>query len=302
MRNFNQISYDYRYDSLLVVYQVRGYSAAAAKLSLTPSAVSHQIRSIENDLGSRLFIRKRNGLEPTPECEIVVKNIKKIKALFLKMEDDVVTSKKHLKVINIGVTSSAQSSLITELLPLLTATGDGDPPKIVVSSGTSEELCDRLSEHIIDLAVIDGAFESSKFGSVMLDTDYLTVVVSPSSKYVANGIITLSGLLSEKLILKPKGSGTRRLFESCLRSHGISPSRLNVIMEADSTDTIIRLVSGGYGISVLSNKSCEKYVALGSVVTLPLECVNMSRSVHVVYNRDSPAVGIVGLLKTNQNK
>ena len=39
--------------------------------------------------------------------------------------------------------------------------------------------------------------------------------------------------------MKPRESGTRKLFESSLRSAGIQPEKLNVIMEAESVDTIV---------------------------------------------------------------
>ena len=49
------IRYDQRYASLLAVYRCRSYTLAAEKLSLTPSAVSQQIHSVERELGIRLF-------------------------------------------------------------------------------------------------------------------------------------------------------------------------------------------------------------------------------------------------------
>src|SRR5690606_11765766 len=47
----------------------RSYSRAAEGLSVTHSAVSQQIRRLEEELGARLFIRKGNAMIPTPEAE-----------------------------------------------------------------------------------------------------------------------------------------------------------------------------------------------------------------------------------------
>jgi len=45
----------------------KSFLRAAEELNITPSAVSHQISSLESFLGSRLFLRLKNGVEPTPE-------------------------------------------------------------------------------------------------------------------------------------------------------------------------------------------------------------------------------------------
>ena len=289
MKDPGQIRIDQRYDALRAVYRFRRYSDAAAELSLTPSAVSHQIRSIESELGAALFIRRKNRLVPTPECEIVLKSIGRIDAIVSRMESDMEGCRTSRQIVSIGVTPSLQSRLTGVLLPGLAPPEDPRSVKFIVSSGTSDELCDRLAGGAIDLAVIEGGFDSSRFDSLLIDTDFLTVAVPPSSRYAARGVITVPELVSEKLILKPKSSGTRRLFESCLESGGVSPTRLNIIMEAESVDTIVRLVSAGYGISVLSDRSCSGYAERGIISTVPLESESMTRGIHAVYNRGSPA-------------
>ena len=62
-----QVNYDQRYSGLLTVYRLRSFAAAAVELSLTASAVSKQIRSLESDLGRPLFIRSGSRLiQPEP--------------------------------------------------------------------------------------------------------------------------------------------------------------------------------------------------------------------------------------------
>ena len=95
----------------------------------------------------------------------------------------------------------------------------------------------KLRNREIDLALIEGNCDTCELGSVILDTDYLTVAVSSDSVWGKKGMILPEELLKEKLILKPKQSGTRRLLESGLRSVGMEPEKLHVIMEVDNIDT-----------------------------------------------------------------
>lgn len=62
-----QVNYDQRYSGLLTVYRLRSFAAAAVELSLTASAVSKQIRSLESDLGRRCLSAAAAGLfQPEP--------------------------------------------------------------------------------------------------------------------------------------------------------------------------------------------------------------------------------------------
>ena len=275
------IRYDQRYASLLAVYRCRSYTLAAEKLSLTPSAVSQQIHSVERELGIRLFKRERKALIPTPVCELVADSVRKVEEVCRRMSDGIDLSRRHIDRLSVGVTPSAGNYALKNMLA---RAGDASlPTQIKITTGSSEELCDKLGNFTVDVAIIERRCDTNGFNSVMLDTDHLTVAVPQDSEWALKGIITVSELFSAKLIMKPKTSGTRKLFESSLRSVGIQPDRLNVIMEADSTDTIIRLVAGGYGLSVLSNKACAEYVGRGTIASVGLEGINMSRSIRLLY-------------------
>lgn len=289
-----KIRYDQRYASLLAVYRCRSYTLAAEKLSLTPSAVSQQIHSIERELEVRLFNRERNVLIPTPECELVADSVKKVEAVCRRMSDGIDLSKRHIDRLSIGVTPSAGNYALTNML--LKAGEASFPTQIKISTGSSEELCEKLRNFTVDIAVIEGRCNTNDFNSVMIDTDHLTVAVPRNSEWARRGIITVLELFSAKLIMKPKSSGTRELFEASLRSAGISPDRLNVIMEADSTDTIIRLVAGGYGLSVLSNNACTEYANRGTIASAGLEGINMSRSIRLLYRRGENMQSIISAI------
>lgn len=291
---FEKIRYDQRYVSLLAVYRCKSYTLAAGKLSLTPSAVSQQIHSIERELGIRLFNREKNALVPTPECELVADSVKKVEAVCRRMSDGIDLSKRHIDRLSVGVTPSAGTYALTNILA---RAGDAAfPAQIKITTGSSETLCEKLRNFSIDIAVIEGRCNTDDFNSVMIDTDHLTVAVQHDSEWVHKGIITVPELFSAKLIMKPRTSGTRELFEASLRSAGIPPDKLNVIMEADSTDTIIRLVAGGYGISVLSNNACSDYSERGIIATVRLEGINMSRSIRLLYRRGEDMQSIISVI------
>jgi LysR family transcriptional regulator, glycine cleavage system transcriptional activator len=52
--------------------RLRSYTLAAQELHITHSAVSHQVRQVESQLGTTLFTRVRTQMVPTPACEQLV--------------------------------------------------------------------------------------------------------------------------------------------------------------------------------------------------------------------------------------
>lgn len=292
------IHYDQRYDSLLEVYRLGSFTAAGARLGLTPSAVGQQIRSVEQELDAPLFERVDRKLIPTRECRVIVKYIEKIHSMCRRMSDDVELSKRNLKCLNVGITPSAVSVALSGVIEELSSRIL--PTRITVTADSSARLCDMLESYAIDLAVIEGgSCQSETLAEVMLDTDYLSVILPPDSKYAARGMITANELQNESLIMKPPDSGTRRLFNASLAGAGISPEKFSVIMEVSSVDTIIRLVAGHYGLSVLSSKACAAAAESGKIAAVPLGGISMTRSIRLVYRKNRDYSELIGKIRSS---
>lgn len=295
----DNLRYDQRYVSLLTVYGYKSYTLAAKELSLTPSAVSHQIHSIERELKVILFLRKHKGLVPTQECNIVVDNVRRIQKLCNNMTAVIDGSRRNIDRLTIGTTPSTEGYALTGMLSFIK--DRMAPLQITIASGQADELCLMLENSEIDLAIIEGQCDTESFENVMIDTDRLEVAVPPDSQWAKAGLITVRQLLAEKLIMKPNASGTRTLFEASLKSAGISCDALNVIMEANNTDTIIRLVAGGYGLSVLSHKACCEYVDRGVISVVGLEGINMTRSIRMLCRRGEGMQNVIDTIRNYYN-
>ncbi|MFJ7264306.1 LysR family transcriptional regulator [Streptomyces globosus] len=74
---------------LLAVAEAGGFSAAAARLGLTQSAVSHSVRGSEAKVGAVLFERGRTGAVPTPAGERAAALARRILRLYEVLGDEV---------------------------------------------------------------------------------------------------------------------------------------------------------------------------------------------------------------------
>lgn len=286
----SNIHYDQRYVSLLEVYHFKNFASAARSLSLTASAVAQQIRSVERELDTPLFRRGEKRLIPTKECEQLVTYIEKIQLICRRMSDDVKTVKCRTKHLTVGVTPTAENFALAGMLENLSDRFT----QVTVKTGSADQLCELIKNYSIDLAVIEGNVSSDGLNEVILDTDQLVVAVPSDSNYTQKGMISPEELFHEPLIMKPAGSGTRTLFDASLQSAGVISDRMRVILEAENTDTLIKLVANGYGLSVLSQKACADAVKQGKIVTIPLSGVPMMRSIRIIYPKDHDLNEVIG--------
>lgn len=287
-----QVNYDQRYGSLVTVYRFGSFAAAAAEMKLTASAVAKQIHSLERDLDRPLFIRSGKRLLPTRVCEAIIPFTERIDALCARMRQEIAATDRSVRCLVVGVTPSAESSAVSQVLTRYSA-GHGDIQVTIVTE-SSAALHDMLQAGAIDLAVVDGGFDAEGFNSILLDTDYFVAAVANDNPLAQKSIIFLSDLRSERLILRTPGSGTRDLFEAHLKSAGIQLAMFKIMMELDSISTIKKLVESNYGVSVLPNKVCARDAEAGRFTIKPIADMNMARQIHMFYRPEFRGAELLG--------
>ena len=93
-------------------------------------------------------------------------------------------------------------------------------------------------------------------------------------------------IMSEALIMREEGSGTRKEAEKQLKKVGVNPTKLNVIASMENPEAIKRAVSSGMGISVISRLAAEEEIQKGILLALPISADDMRRDINVIYNRN----------------
>ena len=280
--------------TLIEVAETRNFTKAADILCLTQPAVSHHISQLEKDLGVPLFIRKKSGLELTPEGEIAVKYAKRMSVLYNKLLKELTDIEQQPMKLTVGITHTAESNFTTEVLAR--CSGSSEDVSIMVLTDTIKNLYNKLGNYEIDLAIVEGTGCPDNFNSVVLNTDFLVCVMAADNRLSRNAIVTLDEIRNEPLILRLPTSATRIQFDSELRNLGDSPENFNIILEVDNIATIKDLVKKNLGISVLPRSACLKEIRKKSMVALPIENLSMARETRLVYNKDFSRMDILQVI------
>lgn len=150
------------------------FTLAASELNVTQTAISHQIRRLEEELGIRLFVRQNRALALTPEARDYLPGVR---AAFndLRLATDRLLRKDDDKVLTVSTLASLAAKW---LLPRLTDFQE-QHPGIDVHITTSTSLVDFQRDNV-DAAIRYGRGQWPGLRADWLMADELFPVCSPS--------------------------------------------------------------------------------------------------------------------------
>lgn len=150
------------------------FTLAASELNVTQTAISHQIRRLEEELGIRLFIRQNRALTLTPEARDYLPGVR---AAFndLRLATDRLLRRDDDKVLTVSTIASLAAKW---LLPRLTDFQEAHPG-IDVRITTSTSLVDFQRDNV-DAAIRYGRGQWAGLRADWLMADELFPVCSPS--------------------------------------------------------------------------------------------------------------------------
>lgn len=277
--------------SLLKVVETGNYTLAGRELNLTQPAISQHIRAIENEFGIRIFERVDKKLLLTREGEILVQYCRRMQSLYNNLTRDLQSGTDRLLSLNIGITHTMESNLISQALAKYASTHKGVTITLITDTFTG--LRERLKNYELDFAIIDGKINDRGLCNKLLDTDQLMLIISPEHAYADRERVTIDDIRAENLILRLPNSGTRDLFRAALESQGINLDELNVILEVENIATIKDLIRHGYGASILARSACMDELRKKKLVALPFENLNMVREINFIYAKDYTNLNIL---------
>ena len=95
-------------------------------------------------------------------------------------------------------------------------------------------------------------------------------------------------MLDEPLILREELAGTREVLMDHLRQHDVSPDMLNIAMLLGNAEAIAVAVEEELGIAFVSRLAAARGIALGRLVEVSVEGMELSRNIYLARNRRQP--------------
>lgn len=158
--------------------------------------------------------------------------------------------------------------------------------QISIITEAIKEIYNMLSNYELDWAIVEGHITEKGYVSLLLDTDYLCLVVSPQSHLARRSSVSVQELRQEKFVLRTPEAGTRSLFEQFLTSMSETIENFNVVIETNNIKTIKELVAANLGVTIISHSAVEQDLARGKLISVPVDGLNIVREINLVYLRE----------------
>ncbi|WP_213308913.1 LysR family transcriptional regulator [Paraburkholderia sacchari] len=253
------------------------FSRAAEMLSLTPPAVTMQIRELETQIGLPLFDREGRNVSLTITGEYFLVYARKILATLKDAEDMVARFKKvQTGRLVIGMVSTAQY-----FVPPLLGRFCKDHPGVEVSLtvGNRQTLVEQLQRNEVDLAVMGRPSRELATRAEPFAAHPLVFVAAPDHPLVRLGHVPAQALATYNFIVREPGSGTRAVLEAYFEKHGLTP---HITMEMSGNETIKQAVMANMGVSLLSLHTLGLELSSGRLVVVDVEDTPVLRRWYMV--------------------
>ena len=273
--NFNQLR------ALVFVIEKGGFSRAAQYIGVSQPAVSFQIRGLEESLGVTLVVRSSHRLDLTPEGQVVYRFAKKTLNQLSVLKQELAQLAGSIS----GPLVLGASTIPGEyLLPRIVGCFKGHYPGVEVTLriADSRQVQLWLLQQEVDVGVVGSYCGHPQLAVVNTWQDQLLAVVAPRHPWANREKVTLWDLPKVPIILREAGSGTRAVFAERLREEGVPVADLEVAMELGSTNAALAAAEAGLGVTIVSSWAAAKSLALGQVVAVEIEGLNLSRQLFLL--------------------
>jgi DNA-binding transcriptional LysR family regulator len=263
--------------------QLRSFSKVADDLFITQSAVSRQIKNLEDKLAVKLCLREKEGVTLTEEGRILFKYVEKILGLYEKATKEI-DHFRHTKLDKIII--GASTTLGEYVLPRIISRFKRGHPEadIYLRVANTREILTQLSGYAFNLVLVESVVDNDSFVVEELFEDELVLIVSVLHPWSKVGRISFSELRSAPIIIREKGSGTRKIMEDTIAKLGVQLSDLNIKMELDSTEAVKSAVGENLGVSFVSKSTL--ITKPDKIVVVPVTNLKLQFSFHLIYSRD----------------
>lgn len=260
---------------LRLVYAIQelgSLTRAAEKLGVTQSALSHQLREIEDRLGLALFIRAGKKLVATEGCERLARAAREILTSVLEAEGDLVDRARDRRG-TIRLTTSCYTCY-NWLPPLLKRFQRSYPEvgvRIVVDATGS--AVDALLNGDVDLALSSLRPKRGHLRVRHLFDDEMVLVTAPDHRLASKRYVVPSDLAGERLILYAKPPRSQ-FYDDFFGGTNITPRE---IVPMQLTEAMLSMIQAGIGVGALARWAVQGELKRGVIAAVQLGRVGMSR-------------------------
>ena len=264
--------------------EMQSFSLAAERNFVTQSAVSQQIRTLEDKFKRRLLerVRGRREVRLTPSGEVFYRECKNVLESYNQLNESM--SGLVGKISGTVKVATVYSVGLHELPPKVREFMTKFPSaKIDLEYSRTTRVMRDVLNGTVELGVV--AFPEQKRGLtiVPMASDRLVVICPPDHEFAERTQIKVTELKERDFVLFERDIPTRKATDKILKSYGVEVRK---VAEFDNVETIKRSVEVGFGLAIVPHPSVMDEEKNNQLAVVELAEKDWIRQVAVIYRTD----------------
>jgi DNA-binding transcriptional LysR family regulator len=240
----------------VAVAEEANFTRAAARVHISQSGVSAQIRALERELGAELIDRSGGTATLTTAGQAALPQARATLAAAgsVKQSVDDVTGLLRGR-LSIGMVTACTVPPLFDALAGFHAAHPG--VDIALREGNSDDLVADVRSGELDLALVGLASRTpAGLESTVVIDERIVAAVPAEHPLAAQKDATLAEVCEYPIVALPSGTGIRAVFDRDCAGGGLTPS---ITLQASAPDAVADLAARGLGVGILSRSMAEFY-------------------------------------------
>lgn len=275
-------------ESYAAVVRYKSFTKAAENLYISQPTISTHIRALEEELNARLIMRTTKNIEVTAEGMKVYEYAVNLLELRDRMLHECSAGAKT--IIHLGASTIPSAYILPEILPKF---GKMKPNTFfVIHQSDSQAVVDGLMDGLFDVGLIGMPADRETLVCERFCRDRMVVITPVTEHFLelqAKPETPVLDLFKEPVILREKGSGSKKNADLFLERMGITDDKLQITARINDPEAIKNLVAGGLGISIISERAARNFLLEKRLLKFDLPACSNTRDLYIVHRRDQAA-------------
>ena len=262
--DFRQLRY------ALSVSRERSFTGAAKRLNISQSAVSEQVKLLEEEIGFELFRRTSRGIESTDRGRTFLYESERVMGDLLSLSD---TARRLRGAVSDTLMLGMGSGMAQIFIPRIFADLKTDLPgvRLEIQTAPTRNIFNELHEEKIDAGIaIESDPDRLPAGLIfdrLIDAEMALITHPKHPLARSKQPVDIGRLIAEPFIMSELTVGYGLVVSSLFTDLGTRP---NVLAVVDNIETMKMIVQSGGGIAIVPRACAENEVALGVLKALSI--------------------------------
>ncbi len=262
----------------LKIVESGSISKAAEQMNISQSALSQQLRVMEQEIGSLLFERNYSGVIPTEAGSIVYQRAIEMVTSYDRMFLDIANAQNQNKIIHI----IANPCVYSYALPCTMFHVKNSYPQYTLQMEvmSSSQIEDKIAKGYADMGIIIGKPRNKSLSSKKVFSDRFFLVAGEKMEIPES--VSCEDLYRYPLLMLVKTQKTRQLIDKVLSQNGIQINRLHIPYTLESTESIKLSAINGFGLAFLPYMAMKKELYYKQLRIIDCPCLEFENGYYSI--------------------